>query len=124
MIYGQSHLDRDFVVPMEAVQQIEVVRGPGSSLYGTNAVFGVINVVTKNGSDVNGIQVKVEGGTQETGRASILYGMELPGGWDVLASSLPMTRKATATLSMMAFTTPPTITDTFATTTPKALDRR
>ncbi|HWE04491.1 MAG TPA: TonB-dependent receptor [Tepidisphaeraceae bacterium] len=86
LLYGQSHLDRDFVVPMEAVQQIEVVRGPGSSLYGTNAVFGVVNLVTKNGSDINGVQVRLEGGTQDTGRASVLYGGELPGGWDVLAS--------------------------------------
>lgn len=85
MIYGQSHLDRDFVVPMEAVNQIEVVRGPGSALYGTNAVFSVINVVTKSGEDVDGTQVRLEGGTQDTGRASVLFGELLPGDWDVLA---------------------------------------
>ena len=49
VIYSQTHLDRDFVVPMEAVKRVEVVRGPGSALYGSNAVFGVVDVVTKDG---------------------------------------------------------------------------
>ena len=91
LIYGQSHLDQDFVVPMEAVRQVEVIRGPGSALYGTNAVFGVINVVTKDGSDVNGTQVRLEGGTKDTGRASVLWGQALSNGWDVLASATGFT---------------------------------
>lgn len=86
LIYGQTHLDRDFVAPVEVMKQVEVVRGPGSSLYGTNAVFGVINVVTKDGADVNGLQVKAEGGTLETGRISAVYGQVLPGGWDVIGA--------------------------------------
>jgi iron complex outermembrane receptor protein len=72
---------------METVKQVEVIRGPGSALYGTNAVFGVINVVTKDGADVNGTQVRVEGGAKDTGRVSVLYGQELSNGWDVLASA-------------------------------------
>jgi outer membrane receptor for ferrienterochelin and colicins len=85
MLYGQTHIDKDFVVPMEAVKQIEVVRGPGSSLYGSNAVFGVINVVTKDGADVNGVQAKVEGGTQDTARISALMGTKTKDDWDLLA---------------------------------------
>ncbi len=85
MNYGQTHIDKDFVVPMEAVKQIEVVRGPGSALYGSNAVFGVINVVTKEGADVNGIQAKVEGGTQDTARVSALVGTKTSNNWDLLA---------------------------------------
>ncbi len=84
LIYGQTHLDQDFVVPMEAVKRVEIIRGPGSSLYGSNAVFGVINVVTKDGADVHGVEAKVEGGTKETGRASILFGDKFKNGWDVI----------------------------------------
>ncbi len=84
-IYGQTHLDQDFVVPLEAVKQIEVVRGPGSALYGTNAVFGVINVVTKSGADVDGVQARFEGGSQDTGRASVLFGTKTRDDWDILA---------------------------------------
>ncbi|MBV8781616.1 MAG: TonB-dependent receptor [Phycisphaerae bacterium] len=85
LVYGQSHFDQDFVVPMEAVKQVEIVRGPGSSLYGTNAMFGVINVVTKDGADVNGIAVKTEAGTAETIHENVLYGEQFKGGWDVIA---------------------------------------
>lgn len=85
LIYGQSHIDEDFVAPVEAMKQIEIIRGPGSALYGTNAVFSVINVVTKDGADINGAQVRLEGGNKDTGRASVLYGQVLPGGWDIMA---------------------------------------
>jgi outer membrane receptor protein involved in Fe transport len=84
LIFGQSHLDTDFVVPMEAMKQVEIIRGPGSALYGTNAVFGVVNVVTKSGADVNGVQVTGMGGTLGTGQGNILIGTTL-GGWDILA---------------------------------------
>jgi iron complex outermembrane receptor protein len=85
LIFGQSHLDTDFVVPMEAMKQVEIIRGPGSALYGTNAVFGVVNVVTKNGSDVNGVQVTGTGGTLATGQINVLAGSTTTSGWDLLA---------------------------------------
>lgn len=84
MIYSQTHLDQDFVVPMEAVQQIEVIRGPGSALYGADAEFAVVNVVTKSGADIDGLQLKVTGGTQWTGRVNGLFGFEAPDGWDIM----------------------------------------
>jgi outer membrane receptor for ferrienterochelin and colicins len=84
LIFGQSHLDTNFVVPMQAMKQVEIIRGPGSALYGTNAVFGVVNVVTKNGSDVNGAEITGTGGTLGTAQGNILLG-SVEGGWDLLA---------------------------------------
>lgn len=84
VIYGQSHIDQDFPIPIDVMKQVEIVRGPGSALYGTNAVFGVVNAVTKDPSDINGIQATVWGGTNETGRANVLFGRTI-GGWDVVA---------------------------------------
>jgi iron complex outermembrane receptor protein len=83
IVYGQAHLDTDFVVPMEMIKQVEIIRGPGSALYGTNAVFGVVNVVTKTGADVNGVVGSVTGGTLQTGQANILAGGTV-GGWDLI----------------------------------------
>ncbi len=85
-VYAQTHLDQDFVVPMEAIKRVEVVRGPGSALYGSNAVFAVINVVTKDGADVNGGQIKVKGGNKESGAASGMYGTNIAG-WDVIGAA-------------------------------------
>jgi len=44
---GQGFVGRDFDVDLEEVERIEVVRGPGSALYGTGAFFAVINVVSR-----------------------------------------------------------------------------
>ncbi len=49
---GASYVSTDSLSDLQDVERIEVVRGPGSALYGTNAFFGVINVVTRDGSDV------------------------------------------------------------------------
>src|SRR3954471_3100360 len=47
-------------IPMELVDHIEIVVGPGSVLYGSNAMFGIVNVVTKRAKDYSGPRVIVE----------------------------------------------------------------
>lgn len=47
-VFGSSHLE---FLPLEMVEHIEVVRSPASVLYGTNAISGVVNVITKQGTD-------------------------------------------------------------------------
>ena len=41
-------------LPIEAIQQVEVIRGPGSALYGADAFAGVINIITKKAKDIDG----------------------------------------------------------------------
>jgi outer membrane receptor for ferrienterochelin and colicins len=48
---------------MDVVERIEIVRGPGSALYGTGAMFAVINVITKKGLKGDGLRIGVEGGS-------------------------------------------------------------
>lgn len=60
-------------IPVEFVERIEVIRGPGSALYGGNAVFGVVNVVTKKGQ--NGFFSEAESfGGNDTGVGMGVYG--------------------------------------------------
>ena len=59
-------------IPIYNVKQIEVLRGPGSALFGSNAFVAVINVVTHTASDFDGIELSADGGTFGTGRYSIL----------------------------------------------------
>lgn len=54
-LFGHSQTE---FVPIETIERIEVIRGPGSALYGTNAMAGVINIITKQGG---GNQAEVTG---------------------------------------------------------------
>ncbi len=52
-------------VPLQDIERIEVVRGPGSTLWGANAVNGVINIITKNSADTLGLQANARAGLRE-----------------------------------------------------------
>jgi len=45
------------VIPIKMISKIEVIRGPGSALYGADAFSGVINVITKSASDIQGTEM-------------------------------------------------------------------
>lgn len=53
-------------MPVEMISRIEVIRGPGSALYGADAFAGVINVITKNYDDIKGTEVGVRAGSFDT----------------------------------------------------------
>ena len=63
-----------FPVDVDNIERVELVRGPSSSLYGTSAVFGVINVITKRGRDQHGANVTYSYGTNDTHKTSLSYG--------------------------------------------------
>ncbi len=62
---------------LEDVERIEVIRGSGGTLWGSNAVNGVINIITKNSEDTQGALLTAGGGNQETGFGSLRYGEKL-----------------------------------------------
>ncbi len=61
-------------VMLEDVDRIEVIRGPGGTLWGANAVNGVINVITRKASESQGLYVTGGGGTEELGFGGVRYG--------------------------------------------------
>ncbi|MEQ1528954.1 MAG: TonB-dependent receptor, partial [Methylococcales bacterium] len=64
-------------VMLEDVDRIEIIRGPGATLWGANAVNGVINVITKHSEDTQGGLLTAGGGTKETGFGAFRYGAKL-----------------------------------------------
>ena len=64
----------DFSISLEKLKQIEVLRGPASSLYGGVALTAVVNLITKKGADVDGIKVKAGLGNYGQVKADVLFG--------------------------------------------------
>ncbi|UCF90632.1 MAG: TonB-dependent receptor plug domain-containing protein [Desulfobacterales bacterium] len=62
---------------LEDIDRIEVIRGPGASLWGANAVNGVISIITKAAKDTQGGLVSAGGGTEERGFGHVRYGGSL-----------------------------------------------
>ena len=64
----------DFSISLEKIKQIEVLRGPASSLYGGVALTAVINIITKSGHDINGFSVQGGIGNYGQLRGDVLFG--------------------------------------------------
>jgi outer membrane receptor protein involved in Fe transport len=73
-------------VELELVDRVEVIRGPGSSLYGTGAFFAVVNVVTRRGRDLRGGEVAAAIQSYGGRQARLSLGTRFRSGLEVLAS--------------------------------------
>lgn len=62
---------------LEDLDRIEVIRGPGATLWGANAMNGVINVITKGAKDTQGLYLSGGGGSEERGFVAGRYGVDL-----------------------------------------------
>lgn len=62
---------------LEDLERIEVVRGPGGTLWGANAVNGVVNVITRGAKETQGLFVQGGGGSEERGFGAVRYGGRL-----------------------------------------------
>ncbi len=61
-------------IPLEDIERIEVIRGPGGTIWGTNAVNGVINIITKKAADTRGTMLVAGAGNLDQGFGTAQYG--------------------------------------------------
>lgn len=85
--YDQAGLGTEGVVDVDLIDRVEIIRGPSSSLYGTNAFFGVINIMTKRGRDIRGLEVSGEYGSFQSYKGRVTYGNRFQNGLEVLLST-------------------------------------
>jgi iron complex outermembrane receptor protein len=85
-IYNQAYVGTEFPIDLELVDRVELIRGPSSSIHGTNAFLAVINVITKKGEALSGVQLSGHAGSLGTGRGRAAFGTTFANGLDVLVS--------------------------------------
>jgi iron complex outermembrane receptor protein len=66
-------------VPLDSIERIEIIRGPGAAIWGSNAVDGVINIITRSAEHTQGGWVSGSAGNAATGPAAISYSGKVPG---------------------------------------------
>jgi iron complex outermembrane receptor protein len=107
-VYQQSYVGTDFGIDMEAIERIEVVRGAGSALYGGYALFGVVNVVTKDGRTEPGGHALAEVGSYQHVRGQLRYGHTNAAGLDVYAAGSVLNVAGAPSLFYPAYDSPRT----------------
>lgn len=85
-IYDQASIGTDFPLDVDLIDHVEIIRGPGSSLYGSNAFFGVINVITKLGQDFKGAETSGEAGSFNSYKSRLTYGNKFQNGFEMVLS--------------------------------------
>lgn len=82
---GTGAMPGPFKGPVANIARIEVIRGPGSAVHGADALAGVINIVTKDAHEINGVEVGGRMGTFNSNSAWTQYGRKYED-WDVAFS--------------------------------------
>ncbi|MEE4290716.1 MAG: TonB-dependent receptor [Cycloclasticus sp.] len=73
-------------MPVENISRIEVIRGPGSAIYGADAFAGTINIITKNSTEIDGLEIGASAGSFDEYRGWLQYGNSIAG-WDTAFSA-------------------------------------
>jgi iron complex outermembrane receptor protein len=85
-VYDQATVGREFLLDLDLVERVEIVRGPGSSLFGSNAFFGVVNVIPRRGPAWGGIEVETSLGSFGAYGARATWGGSLRDGLEATLS--------------------------------------
>jgi outer membrane receptor for ferrienterochelin and colicins len=78
-ILGQSMIGSEFLVDVDMIERVEIIRGPSSSLYGADAFFAVINVITRKRPQLAGVEVSFAAASYGTYQGRISYAGQYKG---------------------------------------------
>jgi outer membrane receptor for ferrienterochelin and colicins len=77
-VYDAAYFAREGLLAVDVIDRVEFVRGPSSSIYGSSAFFGIVNIVTKHGDQVGGAQLAVSAESFDGYDGRFSYGRTLP----------------------------------------------
>ncbi len=73
-IFEGGYIGREFILDVDLIERVEIVRGPSSSLYGSSAFFAVVNVISKRAAAVKNVEVSAEAGSLGTVKGRVTVG--------------------------------------------------
>ena len=85
-VYGGVYVGEDTLIDVDLISRVEIIRGPSSSLYGNNAFFAVINIITRKGKDLKGVETSAAARSYDTYKGRISYGNQFANGFEMLLS--------------------------------------
>ena len=103
-LYGQGPVDQDLPVDMRDIERIEIVKGPGSALWGSEALLCVINCITKTASQMDGLEIRQDLGWWKGQR--VAYGRSNPGGLEISGSVSQLESEGQQRIYFSEFDTP------------------
>src|SRR3569833_1831784 len=101
-----AFIDSAFILDVDLIDRVEIIRGPGSVLYGNNAFFGVINVITREGNQINGVEGSGSYGSFDTWSGRVSVGKQFTNGLQFLLSGTLYNSDGPENLFYKQFNTP------------------
>lgn len=101
-----AFIDSAFLLDVDLIERVEIIRGPGSVLYGNNAFFAVINVITRRGKNLDGVELSGEYGKFDTYKGRFTIGQSYTNGLEFLLSGSWYDSNGDASLFYEEFDTP------------------
>lgn len=89
-LYGMAPIGEDFPLDLDLVDRVEIIRGPGSSLYGSGAVLGVVNVITRRGGSIAGTRLHASTGSLGARAGGVSHGTTTEAGTELVLSASGM----------------------------------
>ncbi|HVU23921.1 MAG TPA: TonB-dependent receptor [Opitutus sp.] len=86
-VYDSAYYGHDDPVDVSVIDRVEVIRGPSSSIYGNSAFFGVVNIVTKRGRDLDGVALSADTGSFGTSEGRLNFGRRFTSGLELFLSA-------------------------------------
>jgi len=86
-VYDSVSTGTTFPIDVDLIEKVEVIKGPGSSLYGSNALLAVVNVITKDAKTLKGVEVSGEVASFETLKGRVSYGKSFDENHNLLVST-------------------------------------
>lgn len=86
-VYNQAYIDQSGLLDLELIDRVEYVPGTGSATYGSNALLGIINVITKKGADFGATQLSGEVASAGGQKQRVTHGQRFANGADLLLSA-------------------------------------